>query len=157
MCSMHAVHWCEETHAAVQRVFTVTGGAPAYVFSYVASPFWFAVARPGRDGDTIFNSSSGPLVFKVCCAMSSGRTFRIMYAWTQSREHKAAAQCPWPLCLRQLLSGANRWLEVLITQIHMEEIDTRLLLTCPEPRRTNTWRSARLWRRMRRCSAWARR
>ena len=49
----------------MQCVFAVAGGAPAYVFSYVASPFWFAVARARGDGDTVFNSSSGPLVFKV--------------------------------------------------------------------------------------------
>ena len=77
MCSMHAVHWCEETHAAVQRVFAVTGGAPAYVFSYVASPFWFAVARTGGDGDAIFNSSSGPLVFKVYDAVNMGKRFQM--------------------------------------------------------------------------------
>ena len=84
-------------------VFAVAGGAPAYVFSYVASPFWFAVARTGGDGDTIFNSSSGPLVFKVCRAANV-----CCYILQQKYlDTKAAAQRLQPLCLCQLLSGAK--------------------------------------------------
>ncbi|KAK9845865.1 hypothetical protein WJX81_004565 [Elliptochloris bilobata] len=52
-----------------QALFTnrdapAAGGATAYELSYVASPFWFAVARTGAGGATVFNSSAGPLVFK---------------------------------------------------------------------------------------------
>lgn len=37
-----------------------------YALSYAAEPFWFAVARAGGNSSTIFNTSAGPLIFKVC-------------------------------------------------------------------------------------------